>query len=287
MLFLGGISCSLLGLHHGIFDLSGLDLVLFLELLGGQIFAILALASASALALLALASTLLLQLLLTSLLVSKLKLSPLLSLLHSPSLGFGGLSSASGLEFLELLLALNLSLALSLDDGFLILNPLSLLLAELLDASILVPSLLLESLLLLLTFLGLNLTSALSLLLLSLLDCHLSSALGGGLSTLSLFLSLALDIEDTSPLEHDMAVPLGMNSALHGILLSLSVMSDVSHVVSMMTRVVSLVNSVPVSTSSHLLFFVVSMLVSAMSLDISSLSAGSSSFHEALVMSLA
>jgi hypothetical protein len=33
MLFLGGISCSLLGLHHGIFDLSGLDLMLFLELL--------------------------------------------------------------------------------------------------------------------------------------------------------------------------------------------------------------------------------------------------------------
>lgn len=83
-----------------------------------------------------------------------------------------------------------------------------------------------------------------------------------------------------------MAVPLGMNSALHGILLSLSVMSDVSHVVSMMTRVVSLVNSVPVSTSSHFFFFVLSMLVSAMSLDISSLSTSSSCLHKALVMSL-
>ena len=33
MLFPGGISCSLLGLHHGILDLSGLNFVLLFELL--------------------------------------------------------------------------------------------------------------------------------------------------------------------------------------------------------------------------------------------------------------
>ena len=184
-------------------------------------------------------------------------------------------------------MAPDLGLALPLDDLLLSLNPLGLLLAELLDTSLLVPSLLLAFLLLLLTSLGLELTSALSLLLLSLLDGQLSSALGGGLSALSLFLSLALDVEHTSSLKHNMVVPLGMDSALHRILLSLSVVSDVSHVVCVMACMVSLVNSVPVSTSSHLFLFVVSMLVSTMSMDISSLSAGCSCLQKALVMSLA
>ena len=287
MLLPGGVLGSLLVLKHSILDFPGLDLVLLLELLGAQTRAILASLASSALALLAFAGARLSEGLLTPLLVSQLKLASLLSPLHSLSFGFGGLSGSSGLVLLNLLLSLDLGLALPLNDGLLSLDPLGLLLSELLDASLLVSPTGLESLLLLLASSGFELASALSLLLLSLLDHHLASALSGSLSALGFFLSLALDVQDTSALEHAVAVPLSVNSAFHRILLTPSVVGNVSHVVRMVASVMSLVNSVPVSASSHLFLLIMGMLIGAMGLDISSLSAGSSSLQKTLMMGLA
>ena len=287
MFFSGSVPRPLLLLEHSVLDLSGLNLVLLFELLGAKTRAILASLASSSLALLALAGTRLSQSLLTPLLVSQLKLSPLLSPLHSPSLGPGGLSSSSGLVLLNLLLSLDLGFALSLNDGFLNLDSLGLLLSELLDASLLVSSLGFECLLLLLASSGFKLASALGLLLLSLFDHKLASALGSSLSALSFFLSLALNVQDTSALEHSVAVPLSVDSAFHRIFLTPSVVCNVSHVVGMVAGVMRLVNSVPVSTSSHLLLLIMSMLISTVGLNISSLSAGSSSLQETLMVGLA
>ena len=287
MLFSGSVPRPLLLLEHSILDLSSLNLMLLFELLGAEAGAILASLASSSLALLALAGTRLSQSLLTPLLVSQLKLSPLLSPLHSPSLGSGGLSCSPGLVLLNLLLSLDLSFALSFNDGFLSLDSLSLLLSELLDASLLVSSLGFECLLLLLASSGFELASALGLLLLSLFDHELASALGSSLSALSFFLSLALNVQDTSALEHSVAVPLSVDSAFHRIFLTPSVVCNVSHVVGMVAGMMRLVNSVPVSTSSHLLLLIMSMLISTVGLNISSLSAGSSSLQETLMVGLA
>ena len=287
MFFSGGSLCFLLILEHSIFDFSGFGLMLLLELLGAKTRAILAILASSALALLALASTRLFESLLAPLLISQLDLSALLGLLQSPSLGPGSFSGASFLILLDLLLSLDLGFTLPLNDSMLCLDSLSLLLAELLDAGLLLPLSGFEGLLLLLAASSLELTSALCLLLLSLLDGKLAFALGGGLSALGLFLSLTLDIKYASSLKHNMVVPFGMYSTLHRILLTSSMVSNVSHVVGVVTSVMSLVNSVPVAASSHLLLLVVSVLVGAVSLHICGLSAGGSSLQETLVMSLA
>lgn len=167
------------------------------------------------------------------------------------------------------------------------LDSLGLLLSELLDASLLVSSLGFECLLLLFASSGFELASALGLLLLSLFDHELASALGSSLSALSFFLSLALNVQDTSALEHSVAVPLSVDSTFHRIFLTLSMVCNVSHVVGMVAGVMRLVNSVPISTSSHLLLLIMSMLIGTVGLNISSLSAGSSSLQETLMVGLA
>lgn len=288
IMFLSGGSLGfLLVLEHSILDLSGFSLVLLFELLGAEITVILAILASSALALLALASTRLSESLLAPLLISQLDLSALLGLLHSPSLGPGSSSGASFLIFLDLLLSLDLVFALPLNDCMLGLDSLSLLLAQLLDAGLLLPLSGLESLLLLLAASSLELTSALGLLLLSLLDGKLAFALGGGLSALGLFLSLALDIKYTSSLKHNMVVPFGVNSTLHRVLFSSPMVSNVSHVVGVVTSVMGLMDSVPVAAPSHLLLLVVRVLVGAVGLDIGGLSAGGSSLEQTLMVGLA